>query len=179
MGPRNVTVHYSQEYHEDYLILSHLKNNHVYRESASFQNIGKLTLLPGHNGDVTIGSRKLFSEPLYIELPNEFLGDKTTSYGGFLNFTLLTHDLQAKFNKNVLAKYPLVQMHTHYHLVLNHFHSEANEQVSVFNIVLHESQWKHASNGYNISRAIMMTALQNIKRILVRVTTSNGFIMTS
>lgn len=184
MGPRNITVNYLTDYHTRYyqdddlefLILSHTKNNQVHRETARYQMYNNLMVMPGYTGDIIIGTRRAFHNPLYIELPKEFHGDRTSSYGGFLNFSLSTYDYRANYDREHLTQFPLVQLHTHYHLVLNHYYSEANDDANTFHVVLHESYWRHASNGYNISRAIMMTALQNVKHIFIRVTTAHDFI---
>jgi laminin alpha 1/2 len=183
MGPRNVSAHYITEYHShrhhadiEYIVLSHTKNSHIYRESVDVTVFNGLTILPGFSGDITIGSRRAFNSPFYIELPKEFLGDKTSSYGGFLNFSLSNFEFRSVLDHEYLD-FPLVQMHTHYHLAINYYQTVApGENSSMYNIVLHESYWRHAANKNNISRAIMMTALQNIKHIFLRVTSSSDFI---
>lgn len=184
MGPRNITVHYLTDYHShsndvEYVVMSHVRNNYIYRESALLKSINSLTVIPGTSGDITIGTGRVFRYPIYVELSKEFLGDKTTSYGGFLNFSITTHDSRTNFNVDILSKFPLVQMYTHYHLILNYFHPESLEAASTYNIVLHESYWRQAANGHNISRAIMMTALQNVKHIFLRVTTSSDFLVAT
>lgn len=184
MGPRNISAHFIDNYrnHNDdieYVVMSHVRNNYIYRESALMKNFNSLTIVPGTSGDVTIGTGRTFRNPLYVELSKEFLGDKTTSYGGFLNFSITTHDSRTSFTADVLSTFPLAQMHTHYHLTLNYFYPESLDSSSSYSIVLHESYWRDAANGYNISRAIMMTALQNVKRIFVRVTTSSDFLVAT
>lgn len=183
MGPRNITVHYLTDYHNhndvEYVVMSHVRNNHVHRESAFLKNINALTIIPGTTGDITIGSGRTFRYPLYVELSKEFLGDKTTSYGGFLNFSITTHDSRMNFNHDILSTFPLVQMHTHFHLVLNYFNTEPLGAANSFSIILHESYWRHGDNGFNITRALMMTALQNVKNVFLRVTTSSDFLIAT
>lgn len=171
MGPRNILKNFDND---NYIILSHTRNNQIYREKAYYTVHDDLILLPGYSGDITILGRESFHNPLYIELPKDFIGDKTSSYGGYLNFSITTYDAKAKSNENMYQSFPLVQMHTHYHLTLNYFYLEPLNQ-NTFNVILHESYWKHASNGRNISRAIMLTALQNLKHIYVRVSLSSDF----
>ncbi|KAL7044656.1 hypothetical protein ACKWTF_002015 [Chironomus riparius] len=182
MGPRKISVQYITEHQSrynseiEYIVLSHMKNNHIYRENAELSTFNGLSVLPGLSGDLTIGSRRAFNKPFYIELPKEFCGDKTSSYGGFLNFSLTNYEFRSVLDHEYLH-YPLVQMHTHHHLTLNFYQTvEIKEEGNSFSIILHETYWRHATNGYNISRAIMMTALQNIKHIYLRVTSSSDFI---
>lgn len=51
MGPRNITVHYLTDYHNhndvEYVVMSHVRNNHVHRESALLKSINSLTVIPG------------------------------------------------------------------------------------------------------------------------------------
>lgn len=182
MGPRKISVQYVTEYQSrynseiEYIVLSHMKNNHIYRESAELSTFNGLNVLPGKSGDLTIGTRRVFNKPFYIELPKEFCGDKTSSYGGFLNFSLTNYEFRSILDHEYLH-YPLIQMHTHHHLALNFYQTIApREEGNSYSIILHETYWRHAANGYNISRAIMMTALQNIKHIYLRVTSSSDFI---
>jgi laminin alpha 1/2 len=180
MGQRNITVHYihhgNSQDNVDYVILSHLRNHQIYRESARIYSKNNLQILPGKSGDITIGTRHAFRYPMYVELPDEFVGDKTSSYGGFLNFSIQTFDYRQNYHEETLRKFPLIQMQTHHHLTLNYFHTEPYSDHDTFNAVIHESYWKYAANNYNISRAIMMTALQNVKRIFVRISTSSDFV---
>lgn len=183
MGPRNVTVHYIRDYDSlrddvEHVIVSHIRNNQVYRETAEIKAYNGLKVFPSYSGNVTIGSQTAFHHPFYFQLPKEFLGDKTTSYGGFLNFSITAEGCSSNLNERTLKETPLVQLHTHHHLILNYYHPEilnSSIPTQTYNVVLHESQWRYESNGYNISRAIMMTALQNIGHIFLRATTSPDF----
>lgn len=183
MGPRYVTVHYTREYgslrdNAEHVIVSHIRNNQVHRESSKIKLFNDLTVLPSYSGNVTIGSKTAFNYPFYLQLPKDFLGDKTRSYGGYLNFSVFAEGCSSNLNDETLRAMPLVQMHTHHHLILNYYHPEIlNSSVpsQTFNVLLHESLWRYESSGYNISRAIMMTALQNIKHIFLRATASPDF----
>lgn len=42
-------------------------------------------------------------------------------------------------------------------------------------IGINETHWRYHFNGHNITRAIMMTALQNVRYIFVRATTWADF----
>lgn len=180
MGPRNVTVHYTYEDTRDFhhVIVTHIRNNQFYREVGEVKLYNGLAVFPSYSGNVTIISQRAFYDPFYFQLPNEFLGDKTSSYGGFLNFSLLTDGCTLSLSDETLRQTPLVQLHTHNHLILNYYQPEVgNASVldQTYNIVLHETLWRLEANGHNISRAVMMTALQNIKHIFLRATTSADF----
>jgi laminin, alpha 1/2 len=183
MGPRNVTIHYIRDYQNvredaEHVVVTHVRNNQIYREAAEIKIYDSLKVFPSYSGNVTIGSKFAFSHPFYFQLPKEFLGDKTSSYGGFLNFSIITEGCSTNLNDETLKHFPIVQMHTHHHLILDYFHHEilnTSVPTQTYNVVLHESLWRYHSNGYNISRAIMMTALQNIKHIFLRATSSPDF----
>lgn len=49
-----------------------------------------------------------------------FLGDKVTSYGGFLKFRVNSSGDSQKIPDNLLKKYPLVQIHAHDLLILEY-----------------------------------------------------------
>lgn len=179
----NATVLHITQYQEaredlERVIVTHIRNNQIYREFGEIKIYNELYIFPSNSGNVTITTQRAFSHPFYFQLPKEFLGDKTFSYGGYLNFSIITEGSRRTFDEETLLEAPLVQLHTHYQLILNYYQPETfNSSVlsQTFNVVLHESQWRYHSNGYNISRAIMMTALQNIKHIFLRATISADF----
>lgn len=190
MQQRNVTVNYVDDYRGSssnsnmgdglQMLLTHVRHNQAYREAVEMKSLNGLDVLPGYSGDLTVIAQSTFGAPVYFQLPKEFLGDKTTSYGGFLNFTTLTSGCSMRFD-DALHDFPLVQIHSHYHLTLDYYgRGEAinisrEEASQTHEIVLHESFWRYHTNGYNITRTIMMTALQNIKHILLRATTCPDF----
>ena len=77
----------------------------------------------------------------------------------------------------------LFTMCSTFYLFENYFNSsffqheilDSSVLVHPYHVVMHESYFRLHFNGLNISRAIMMTALQNIKHIFVRGTTSPDF----
>lgn len=181
MGPRNVTVHYIRNYDRndlEHVVVTHIRKNQIHRESGELKNYNGLAVFPSYSGNITIGSQRAFYHPFYFQLPKEFLGDKTSSYGGFLNFSVIHDGFSTSLDDEILSSMPLVQLHTHYQLILNYYQPEIfNSSVltQTHNVVLHESFWRMQTTGHNISRAIMMTALQNIKHIFLRATTSPDF----
>lgn len=183
MGSRNVTVLYMTRYQEaredvERVVVTHIRNNQIHREIGEIKNFNGLNVFPSYSGNVSIATQRAFHQPFYFQLPKEFLGDRTNSYGGFLNFSIHTEGNRRKLSDEVLMESPLVQLHTHYQLILNYYQADTSNHSSssqTYNIILHESQWRYHWNGYNISRAIIMTALQNIKHIFLRATTSAEF----
>lgn len=183
MGSRDVTVNYITHYEDtrediERVIVSEIRNNLLHREFGEIKLYNDLTVFPSYSGNVTIATQRVFHDPFYFQLPKEFLGDRINSYGGFLNFTIITEGGRRSLSEETLLNSPLVQLHTHYQLILNYYQPQTfNSSLSkqTFNVVLHESQWRYHSNDYNITRAIMMTALQNIKHIFLRATTSADF----
>lgn len=126
MTPRNVTVQYIANYRStrhdfEFVYVSHIKNNKIYREVAEIKNFNGLHILPSPTGNVTIGSNSAFHYPLYFQLPKKFLGDKITSYGGYLNFSLITEGCSTNLRDTTLRQYPIVQLHTHKNLILDYY----------------------------------------------------------
>jgi hypothetical protein len=58
---------------------------------------------------VAIGVDRLFTTPMYWNLPKLFRGDRVTSYNGYLRFTT-TSNAQDPFPVESEASYPLVQV---------------------------------------------------------------------
>jgi laminin alpha 1/2 len=126
MGPRNLTVQYITNYRSirqdyEFVYVSHIKNNKIYREAAEIKNINGLNVLPSPTGNITIGSNSAFYYPLYFQLSKQFLGDKIASYGGSLNFSILTEGCSSNLRESILRQYPVVQLHTHHKLILDYY----------------------------------------------------------
>lgn len=93
----------------------------------------------------------------------------TTTCAQQFNFRLFWR----KFNFQFAAQLIL----TNFYLDFNQIKPEifVTSPNVTFAVGIHESHWRYHFNGYNITRAIMMTALQNVKRIFVRGTSSADF----
>lgn len=109
----------------------------VFNDEVHMQVRHGLYVLPGHTGHVVIGRHEDLRYPLYFELPTQFHGDKTTSYNGYLNFSLATEGLSDLLIDNVLRQFPLVRIHTHHDLILNYF------GVSNQNLLKRSTNWSN------------------------------------
>lgn len=119
-GSRNLSVEYvPSEY--AYVVVIQMEGSQASRDDAEIEMMHDLQLVPGSTGNVSIGSRSPFYQPLYFQLPTQFLGDKLDSYGGFLKYSLTTDGSRTQIDSNLLSRHPLVQMHAHSNLVLDYF----------------------------------------------------------
>lgn len=180
-GSRNLSVEYVvkdvDEYNFDYVVVIQLEGTRTNRELSEVKTMNNLDLIPSSTGNVSIGAYSAFQYPLYFQLPSQFLGDRTTSYGGLLNFTLVTVGAYQNIPEGSLRQFPLVQLHTHDELVLDYYEDQIvyGEEVIQHSTLLHERFWKNHYDGNVITRAILMVALQDVRHIFVRGTISTNF----
>ncbi|EAT47381.1 AAEL001477-PA [Aedes aegypti] len=180
-GSRNLSVEYVvkdvDEYDFDYVVVIQLEGTRTNRELSEVKTMNNLDLIPSSTGNVSIGAYSAFQYPLYFQLPSQFLGDRTTSYGGLLNFTLVTVGAYQNIPEGSLRQFPLVQLHTHDELVLDYYEDQIvyGEEVIQHSTLLHERFWKNHYDGNVITRAILMVALQDVRHIFVRGTISTNF----
>uniref|UniRef100_A0A1B0BIW7 Laminin subunit alpha-1 n=1 Tax=Glossina palpalis gambiensis TaxID=67801 RepID=A0A1B0BIW7_9MUSC len=172
---RNLSVQYLHSSHIttsefEYIVVVQMAGSNMYREDADIQHVNGLNLVPKSTGNVSIGSYTNLYYPLYFQLPPQFYGDRTNSYGGNLYFTLLTEGANTPLERKVLFRYPLVQLHAHKKLILDFYEYDSFEYSRniTHKVTLHESYWKLHHNGQIVDRPIMMAALQNVKHIFIR-----------
>ncbi|XP_030377128.1 laminin subunit alpha-1 [Scaptodrosophila lebanonensis] len=172
---RNLSVQYMSAQHVpngeyEYIVVVQMAGTQSYREDAEISRLNDLNLVPRSTGNVSIGAFGPFYQPLYFQLPPQFYGDRTTSYGGHLYFTLLTEGAHKPLERQILSQYPLVQLHAHTKLVLDFYEYEAYEYALnvTYKVPLHESYWKLHHNNQAVDRGTLMAALQNVKHIFVR-----------
>uniref|UniRef100_A0A915BQN1 Laminin subunit alpha-2 n=1 Tax=Parascaris univalens TaxID=6257 RepID=A0A915BQN1_PARUN len=113
--------------------------------------------------------------PLYWPLPRSFLGDRTTSYNGFIRFKIHNDDNRHGINGVVpdaayfryFAQVILVGNHR---IILEHIPDEISE-TGRYKVRLHESQWRsRLSPDVPVTRKQLMVALQNVQGIYIRAT---------
>lgn len=140
--------------------------------------MNNLNLIPKSTGNISIGAYTTFYYPLYFQLPPQFYGDRTSSYGGNLVFTLLTQGGENSLDRKILHQFPLIQIHSHSKLIIDFFEYEERtfSRNETFSVPLHESYWKLHQNGHDVDRSTMMAALQNIKHIFLRGTSTSDFV---
>ncbi|XP_028895887.2 laminin subunit alpha-1 isoform X3 [Zeugodacus cucurbitae] len=179
---RNLSVQYirpqyvtNTEY--EYIVVVQMAGAKSYREDAEIHLLNDLNLIPRSTGNVSIGAYTNFFHPLYFQLPPQFYGDRTSSYGGYLYFTLLIEGANRPLERNVLSRFPLVQIHSHKKLVLDYYEYENYEYALnvTYKVPLHESEWKYHHNSQTVDRATLMAALQNVRHIFVRASAFADF----
>ncbi|XP_064107459.1 laminin subunit alpha lam-3-like isoform X1 [Macrobrachium nipponense] len=129
----------------------------------------QLHVIPGTEGDVTIGSSYPFDAPLYWQLPREFMRDKVLSYNGYLRFRVGSEGGKSKFPNQILESYPLVSLQGNWQLVLEYY-PPAIVPDGRYEVKLHEDYWRLKNKPQVVTREKMMIALQNIQHILIRAT---------
>uniref|UniRef100_A0A182VN22 Uncharacterized protein n=1 Tax=Anopheles merus TaxID=30066 RepID=A0A182VN22_ANOME len=180
-GSRNLSVEYleRQDGHTevDYVVILQLEGTQMHREDVNITSMNNLELIPSSSGNVSIGAYATFRYPLYFQLPPQFLGDRTASYGGLLNFTLITDGATINIPEPSLRQFPLVQLHTHENLVLDFYEQTIRygQPVESHSVRLLGSLWRNHYDGAWANRTILMTALQNVRHIFVRGTTTMDF----
>ncbi|XP_049530280.1 laminin subunit alpha-1 [Anopheles darlingi] len=182
-GSRNVSVEYRVDREDDqpevdYLVFVELEGGQTQsREGANITNMNNLDLIPSSTGNVTIMAHSSFQYPLYFQLPHQFLGDRTASYGGWLNFTLITGGARVNIPEPSLRQFPLVQLHTHENLVLDFYEDtiQYGREVAPYSVLLFGNLWRNHYDGSRANRMILMTALQNVRHIFVRGTITIDF----
>ena len=70
--------------------------------------------------DIAIGVDRMFTTPLYWNLPRIFRGDRVTSYSGYLRMTT-TSNAENPFPAEVDVSYPLVQLQGNAKIVIEHY----------------------------------------------------------
>lgn len=141
-GSRNLSVEYlvpynspEQEQDHVYVVVIQLEGSKPNNEDAEIKHKNGLNLIPSSTGNVSIGSYKAFSEPFYFQLPPQFLGDQTKSYGGMLNFSIHSSGANNALTYEILRKYPLIQIHSHHDFILNYF-GVSNVKIKILTQIL-------------------------------------------
>ncbi|CAD5209051.1 unnamed protein product [Bursaphelenchus xylophilus] len=113
--------------------------------------------------------------PLYWPLPEQFLGDRTASYNGFLRFRVQSDDNNRGF-KNVPPEpqffyaYPQVILVGNHRLELEHVPVEISLD-GKYKVKLHETNWRNRiTPQIPVTRKQLMIALQNVQGIYIRGT---------
>ncbi|XP_067126672.1 LOW QUALITY PROTEIN: laminin subunit alpha lam-3-like [Centruroides vittatus] len=127
-------------------------------------------VIPGQTLNTKMNIPYVLDQPLYWNLPKEFLGDKVLSYNGRLQFSVTSHS-GSHFPDAFLHRYPLVIIQGNGRLVLTHTPRSLSNQ---YTIHLHEDEWQDHENPQTpVTRAMIMIALQRLQLILIRATTGS------
>ncbi|XP_066906769.1 laminin subunit alpha-1 [Halyomorpha halys] len=159
-----------------YINLAMPGNGGIVKKDDKQLNItNNLRIIPSDDGDVELGVNYFFDAPVYWQLPDNFLGDKVLSYGGYLRFCVDTKGEHTLFPSTVLLTYPLIQIQGNDKLILEHFPLLPNP-TKCHQVRLQESLWKVKNNPQDkVSREMLMVTLQNIQHILIRASDSIDF----
>ncbi|XP_059059003.1 laminin subunit alpha-1 [Achroia grisella] len=120
-----------------------------------------------HSPDATI-SLPWPPVPVYVELDKRFLGDRLTSYGGELRFTV-EEEGGEELPLETRRRFPLVLLYSK-DIVLEQFERIAAKN-GTYSVRLYESLWHVRDRGGLASRSAIMVVLEKLDRILLRVTT--------
>ncbi|GBP57452.1 Laminin subunit alpha-1 [Eumeta japonica] len=131
-------------------------------------DVNSLLSLPSETIEVSLPAPPA---PVYMELDKRFLGDRVTSYGGLLQFTVQEEGGEDLL-EDIMIHYPLVRLHAAHSIVLDFFQRDPPINGTHY-VRFHESLWRARAHGSEAtaSRAALMVALSDLKQILVRVTT--------
>ncbi|PAV75919.1 hypothetical protein WR25_01227 [Diploscapter pachys] len=113
--------------------------------------------------------------PVYWPLPRIFLGDRITSYNGFLRFKIVNDDKRrgiagVRPDQQYFRYYSQVILVGNNRIELEHIPYEIKDD-GKYKIRLHESEWRaRKSPELAVTRKQLMVALQNLQAIYVRGT---------
>eukprot|EP00094_Tigriopus_californicus_P001836 TCALIF_01772-PA protein Name:"Similar to Lama1 Laminin subunit alpha-1 (Mus musculus)" AED:0.11 eAED:0.12 QI:0/0.86/0.58/1/0.95/0.95/24/1780/2877 len=142
------------------------RNLIVTRGQTQLNQTHGLLELPKQRGDIKIGVESLFTTPLYWRLPDLFNGDKILSYNGFLRFSTASNG-PIPYSPGVLDEYPLVQIIGNSQVVLEHFPRKMSSSGS-YEVRMHEDEWVVKETQRPATREMIMVALQDVQKILIR-----------
>ncbi|CAB3408759.1 unnamed protein product [Caenorhabditis bovis] len=144
----------------------------VFQEPWEFytkrHNINMLKESPSH-----FNSYPTDATPLYWPLPPSMLGDRTSSYNGFLRFKIWNEDNRRGIrgirpDQQYFRYFPQVVIVGNNRIELEHIPMEINDD-GIYKIRIHESEWRaRHSPELKMSRKQMMVALQHVQGIYIR-----------
>lgn len=176
-GARNLSVERVANADAEYVVVvmpAAMTTHAVQMEftSAELEEHFDLSLIPSTAGNVSIGASDAFTKPMYFQLPAQYAGDRLDSYGGWLQYSIWADGMDADLPADVLERYPLVQLHSHSTLVLDYYGPQTHQTDAnvTFVVGINETFWRYRFSDQNVTRAIMLTALQNVRNIFVRAT---------
>ncbi|KAG0419196.1 hypothetical protein HPB47_004290, partial [Ixodes persulcatus] len=137
---------------------------------AELDRVHHYRVIPGTRpGSTLLPVPYVLDQPLYWSLPDQFLGDKVLSYNGKLRFRVESRSRDV-FPEAQLRQFPLVFLQGNHRILLAHRPKEPSE-TGFYSVPLHEDEWYQVDNPHiPVTRAILMVALQNLQKILIRAT---------
>ena len=105
----------------------------------------------------------------YFSLPEQYLGNRITSYGGFLRYKLHnTVDSESQDSTGIVAA-DLILSGNNITIIHEHIEQPTIEEPFEFTTKLTEREFRHL-NGHEVSREQMMMILVNLNSIYIRAT---------
>ncbi|XP_069775261.1 basement membrane-specific heparan sulfate proteoglycan core protein isoform X3 [Narcine bancroftii] len=114
-------------------------------------------------------------ESYYWQLPEAFKGDKVTSYGGLLRYTL---SYDSGFRGSTVPDADIQIIGNDITLVTSHTHQLQPREAMTFEVTFREQFWKRP-DGQPATREHLLMVLADLDEILIRATYSTDMISTS
>ncbi|XP_059149479.1 laminin subunit alpha-1-like [Physella acuta] len=131
-----------------------------------------LTILPNYNDDwleAKISYQKSQEEIHYWVAPSAYLGNRISSYGGMLKFSLM-FNLDRKLRRGEFLEDPTFILQGYNKTICSEKTLVLEDVEHKMSIRLHEDNWRHLHNNRPVSREEFMTVLYDLQRLLIRAT---------
>ncbi|XP_053203386.1 laminin subunit alpha-like [Panonychus citri] len=104
---------------------------------------------------------------IYFKVPNEFLGNRLTSYGGFINYTIL--ETSSSNAEDTVITPDIILIGRNYSIALTRDEQPGAPGISLkMEIELLESKFVHLTDSTLVSRPQFMTLLLDLQSIYIR-----------
>uniref|UniRef100_A0A182P409 Terribly reduced optic lobes n=1 Tax=Anopheles epiroticus TaxID=199890 RepID=A0A182P409_9DIPT len=127
--------------------------------------------LPASNSEIVYRNFGASDDTFYWRLPVQFLGNKLTSFGGHLNYTLrYTPHSSGGISRN---SSPDVVLHSGNKIKLHHYRT--NNAISPYgsnthSVAIVEDEWQNYEDGNTATREYLLMALANVSDIFIKAT---------
>uniref|UniRef100_A0A182FR49 Basement membrane-specific heparan sulfate proteoglycan core protein n=1 Tax=Anopheles albimanus TaxID=7167 RepID=A0A182FR49_ANOAL len=127
--------------------------------------------LPIANREIVYRNFGASDETFYWRLPTQFLGNKLTSFGGHLNYTLrYTPHSSGGVSRN---NSPDVVLHSGNKIKLHHYRTNSaisSVGSSTNSVPILEDFWQNYEDGNTVNREYLLMALANVSDIFIKAT---------
>ncbi|XP_062714560.1 basement membrane-specific heparan sulfate proteoglycan core protein isoform X8 [Aedes albopictus] len=129
------------------------------------------TNIPASRSEIVYRNFGTSDDTFYWRLPAKFLGNKLTSYGGFLNYTLrYTPHSSGGASR---SSSPDVVLHSGNKIKLHHYRNEGSISPvgsSTYTVAILEDFWQNYEDGNKASRPYLLMALANVSDVFIKAT---------
>uniref|UniRef100_A0A182LXB6 Basement membrane-specific heparan sulfate proteoglycan core protein n=1 Tax=Anopheles culicifacies TaxID=139723 RepID=A0A182LXB6_9DIPT len=127
--------------------------------------------LPAMNREIVYRNFGASDDTFYWRLPTQFLGNKLTSFGGALNYTLrYTPHSSGGVSRN---NSPDVVLHSGNKIKLHHYRTTNGISPygsSTHSVPIVEDEWQNYEDGNTVTREYLLMALANVSDIFIKAT---------